>query len=238
MITVGDAEMEQRRIRAALDAGVSDPQVLTWHYASPAVVLGRGQRPTAEVLERAEGEHLAVVTRSSGGGAVVTGPWMLSFTLLLPAVHPLAKASLPVGYRAVGEACRGVLNRFRLPTEIAGHTAATGADGALRANELGWACFADVSHGELVAVGGRKVVGLSQVRRRDAIAVCIGVLLSRPNWEVLLRVWQGWVDPKLVQQFEDRTATCVQLASPNEGPSPVQLAAALEAELPVLDIAA
>lgn len=246
MVTVGRAELEQQRIRAALDAPVTEPRVMSWHYASPAVVLGRGQRPTPELLERAAGERLEVVTRASGGGAVMAGPWMLSLTLLLPAAHALAKASLPASYRAVGGACRRVLDRFRLPTELAPAAQAPlpavarrpESPGPRVPDELAWACFAGISHGELVAAGGRKIVGVSQVRRRDSIAVCIGILLGRPDWEALVRVWQGREDPGLVRQLEHRTASCDQLATRGDAPSIDSLAAALESELPALGLAA
>jgi lipoate-protein ligase A len=169
----------------------------------------------------------------------MAGPWMLSLTLLLPAAHALASASLPAGYRAVGQACRHALHRFSLRTELApgapGPAAGRSRD---EDDELGWVCFAGVSHGELVAAGSRKVVGLAQIRRRDAVAICIGVLLGRPDWESLLRVWTGRADPWLVRRLEDRTASCAQLASPNDVPSIAALAAALEAEGPALGIAA
>jgi lipoate-protein ligase A len=238
MITVGDAEVEQQGIRAALDAGVTEPRMLSCRYASPAIILGRGQRPSPRLLERAASERLAVVTRVSGGGAVIAGPWMLSLTLLLPAAHALARKSLPAGYRAVGEACRRVLHQFRVPTELAAGSSATGSARERLADDLSWACFAGLSHGELVAPGGRKIVGVSQVRRRDAVGICIGILLGRPDWAALLRVWQGQADPRLVQQFEGRTASFDQLVAHAEVPSIHSLAAALETELPALGLAA
>jgi lipoate-protein ligase A len=131
-----------------------------------------------------------------------------------------------------------VLDRFRVPTELAPDAQARGTERQRGTDELDWACFARASHGELVVAGGRKIVGVSQVRRRDAIAICIGILLGRPDWEALLRVWQGQDDPRLVRQFEDRTASCDQLASPGDVPSIHSLAAALESELPALGLAA
>jgi len=238
MVTVGHAQAEQQRIRVALDAGVSEPRVISWHYASPAVVLGRGQRPSPELLGRADRERVAVIGRASGGGAVMAGPWLLSLTLLLPAAHALARMSLPAGYRVVGEACRLALDRFRVPTQLASGAPSPAANRPHEDDELGWACFAGVSHGELVAAGSRKLVGVSQVRRRDAVAVCIGVLLGRPDWETLVRVWLGRDDPRLVKQLEDRTASCDQLGSVEHAPSVDALAAALEAELPAAGPAA
>ena len=238
MITVGHAEAEQQQIRAALDAGVSEPRVISWHYCAPAIVLGRGQKPVQPLLERAAGEGIAVVTRASGGGAVMAGPWMLSVTLLLPAAHALARKSLPAGYSAVGEACQRVLSRFRVPTEVAAGPSSTEPARRHELGELSWACFAGLSHGELLASGGRKIVGVSQVRRRDAIGICMGILLGRPDWAALLRVWQGLEDPRLVLKLEGCTASCDQLVPPDEVPSIHSLAAALEAELPTLGLAA
>jgi lipoate-protein ligase A len=238
MVTVGRPQAEQQGIRVALDAGVTEPRVISWHYAAPAVVLGRGQRPSPELLGRADREHLEVIGRASGGGAVMAGPWLLSLTLLLPAAHALARMSLPAGYRVVGDACRRALDRLRLPTELASKPASPAAIRPHEDDELDWACFGGISHGELVAAGRRKLVGVSQVRRRDAIAVCIGVLLGRPDWETLVRVWLGRDDPRLVRQLEDRTATCEQLAPAGRAPSVEAVAAALEAELPAAGPAA
>ena len=238
MITVGHAEAEQQQIRAALDAGVSEPRVMSWHYSAPALVLGRGQKPAQPLLERAADEGVAVVTRASGGGAVIAGPWMLSVTLLLPAAHALARKSLPAGYSAVGEACRRVLHRFRIPTALAAGASAARSAGSAASDDLDWVCFAGLSHGELVAGGGRKIVGVSQVRRRDAVGICLGILLGRPDWASMLRVWQGGDDPRLVLRLENCTASCDQLVPPDEVPSIHSLAAALEAELPTLGLAA
>jgi lipoate-protein ligase A len=236
MAILAHAETEQRRIRDALQSGVTAPSVMCCHYAAPALVLGRGQRPTPELLERAGRERLPVVGRASGGGAVLAGPWMLSLTLLLPAAHALARASLPAGYRAVGEACRRALVRLGVAVQPMSDAAAPARCGVT--DELRWACFAAVSHGELVAAGARKIVGVSQVRRRDGVAVCIGVLLGRPDWEALLRVWLGHEEPRLVRQLESRTASCDQLTPNGAVPSAEALAAGFEAELPTVALAA
>jgi lipoate-protein ligase A len=238
MITVGDAGAEQQRVRELLDAGVTVPQLMTWHYDSPAVVLGRGQRPSVAQRESARREGLALVSRSSGGGAVMAGPWMLSLTVLLPSSHEIARASLPAGYRIIGEACCRALGRFSIGTALAHGASTGGPKRPSRTDVPEWACFATVSHGELLAAGDRKIVGISQVRRRDAIAICVGVLIDRPDWESLVRVWLGRDDPGAVRQLERCTASCTGLAPATGVLSVHSLAAALAAELLPLRLAA
>jgi lipoate-protein ligase A len=238
MITVGDASSEQLRICALLDQRVTEPHLMTWQYSRPALVLGRSQRASSEQRERAMGERVALVTRSSGGGAVMAGPWMLSLTLLLPASHELARVSLPAGYRSVGEACRRALGRFRIRTDLAQGAAAAGHEHASPAERPDWACFATTSHGELLAAGDRKVVGIAQGRRRDAVAICVGVLVDRPDWTALVRIWLGREDGEVVQQLEGRTASCLELASHDRVLSFHSLATALQAEWPAYRLAA
>jgi lipoate---protein ligase len=229
MLNVGQVEVEQDRIGALLRADVRAPSVLCWHHPSPAIVLGRGQRPSPDLVERAGRERLPLLGRASGGGAVIAGPWMLSLTLLLPAAHAIVRASLPAGYRAVGAACQRSLAQFGFATRIAAEPSpASRRDGA---DPLDWACFAGVSHGELLAGGARKIVGISQVRRRDAVAVSIGVLLGRPDWETLVRVWLGHADAACARGLDDRTASCDRIALAADVPPIDTLAAAFEQQL-------
>lgn len=234
MPNVGDAAMEQHCLRAALDRGVEQPQLSGWQYDSPAVLLGRGQPQSLELLERAERERIAVIGRASGGGAVLAGPWMLSVSLLLPSHHPLARASLPASYRVVGECCRRALECVGVPAQF-GREAVASAAGD---DNLRWACFANLSHGELEASGGGKILGISQVRRRDAIAICIGLLLGRPDWEALVRVWCGRDDAAVVRELARRTASCDQFVPVSGAAFVAALAATLEAELPSARLAA
>ncbi len=184
------------------------------------------------------GERVALVSRSSGGGAVMAGPWMLSLTLLLPAAHELARASLPAGYRSVGEACRRALGRFRMPTEIAHGAATASSPQRPQSGRPDWACFATISHGELLTAGDRKIVGIAQVRRRDAVAICVGVLVDRPDWGALVRIWLGREDAEMVQQLERRTANCTEIADRNRTFSYSSLANAFRMELPAVRLAA
>lgn len=237
-LTVGNAAAEQHALYEALGRGVDRPSLLVWHYAAPALLLGRGQRACAELLERARRERLDVVLRASGGGAVIAGPWMLSVTLLLPAMHPFARASLPAGYRAVGESCFRALRLMGVPAQLAPARTSTDAPPGRPCDPLDWACFGRLSHGELEVAGKRKILGIAQVRRRDVTAMCIGVLVRRPDWDSLVRVWCGRHDPDVVRELEHRTASCDQFAQDCGGEFVDALAAAFEAELPAPRLAA
>jgi lipoate-protein ligase A len=238
VILSGPAHTEQEELQDALQAGITAPVVKCWHYPTPGIVLGRSQRPTPGLRDRAAHEGIDVVSRSSGGGAVIAGPWMLSATLLVPVAHPLARASLPAGYRAVGEACLRALSRFGVRAQLCSPRAAVTSTDAGAGDELAWVCFAGLSHGELVVAGERKVVGLSQVRRRGGVAFCMGVLLARPDWELLLRAWLGRADLLLVRQLESRTASCAEFAPVLDVSTVDALADELVAELPALALAA
>lgn len=238
MIVCGSAGLEQQRLRERLAAGVVQPQLMVWRYDAPALVLGRGQRAMADVRTHAGRAGVPVIDRVSGGGAVIAGPWMLSVTLLLPSAHALAAASLPAGYRAIGEGCGRALRRMGVPVQIAasgaGHvTARPTPDDAVH-----WACFAQLSHGELAVAGSRKIVGIAQVRRRDAVAACIGVLVGRPDWGTLVRVWLGRDAPTVVRELERRTASCAEFVAARDSTFVAALAAELASELPTPRLAA
>jgi len=234
VIETGTAGGEQEMIGRRLGAGVTDPALACWCYDVPAVLLGRGQRPASDALARAQAEQIEVATRASGGGAVIAGPWMPSLTLFLPTGHELARASLPAGYEVVGEACRRALARLGVTADLARRRAA----GSPRDDGLGWVCFAGLSHGELVGDCGRKLLGIAQVRRRTGVAMCVGLLLYRPEWESLLRVWLGREDAQLVDRLEGLTVTCEQLRLRGEGLTAVEFFDAADTEFRQLGLAA
>jgi lipoate-protein ligase A len=229
----GAARLEQEQLCSLLDAGIDEPQLLAWRYSDPAIVLGRSQRATPGLLQRASEAGVEVVARAGGGGAVLAGPWMASLSLLLPVTHDWARASLPASYRKVGEACRSALLDLSVVTSLAREHRALAPHA-----DLGWACFAEVSHGELLVSGERKILGLCQARRRDAVVVSIGVLLTRPEWRTLVRVWRGQDEPALAQRLEDCTACCDEFTPGSAGTVIDSLVAAVHAALPSARLAA
>lgn len=138
--------------------------------------LGRSQRGEAAVAQ------LPCRLRTSGGGAVLLGPWLLRAVLVLPAGHP----QLGQGPTAAA-LWFGALHRDWLR----GH----GIDAECHESELSshWACFAGRAPGELL-VDGRKITGIAQTWRRDRVQLWSGTLLSPVPWSMLCRELHRRVD--------------------------------------------
>ncbi|HRO61480.1 MAG TPA: ligase, partial [Burkholderiaceae bacterium] len=175
--------------------------------------------------------------RELGGGAVLAGPWMVGASVVLPIGHRLLGANLIDAYRWLGEAYQaavqgsGAAARLVRPDELQG--------GELRGREacgdqarrapVAWACYGSLSPWELVDAGGRKLVGLAQQRRRDAVLLVSGLLAGAPDWALLCRAlgrendleWlSAWttsvealrgerVDDTLVQDIAQRLETAI-----------------------------
>lgn len=195
-----DARAEQALIDRRLTDGIRHARATFCRYTDTALVLGRGQRPTQQMLVRASQAGVEVVRRHSGGGAVLTGPWMLGFCLFLPPGHVLLRASMPSSYVPVGTAWQRALAGLGISaravgTEIPPDAATPGWD---------WVCFGGLSHGELADARGRKILGLAQVRRKGGMAMVGGVLLGSPPWETLLSLWSGRRDSDWIRSMSRR----------------------------------
>lgn len=123
-----------------------------------------------------------ILVRSSGGGAVLAGPWMLAASVALPADHVLVSGGAIDSYRWLGECVAAALRECG----VAAARAIAPQKMARTRNPSEWACFGALSPWEVVA-GERKIAGLAQVRRRRGILLVTGVLLEAPPWELLCR---------------------------------------------------
>ncbi len=235
MITLGSALAEQEMIRKSLDDFVQVPSATMWTYSSLALVLGRSQRPDAAMRQRADDEGIDVVVRAAGGGAVIAGPWMCSHTVLVPPDHAVARMSLPRSYEAIGAAWRRALGRLDIPTDMAQRATAglPAVDHAAR-----WACFASLSCGELVGMDSRKILGMAQVRRRNGVAICAGLLLRQPDWQRLVRIWLGQGEDALAQSLRDGALSCEECVPMRRIPGVAEIHAEIGAELRELGLAA
>lgn len=175
----------------ALLVGLAESQVpaVRWYGASGlALVIGSGQR-----LTEVDGAAIAAAgatlhRRASGGAAVLFVPGFLMQDIALPISHPLYRGDVSESYRWLGEVWAAALAELGIPVDLVSIAAAradtAGADPLVRR-----ACFGGRSPYELLA-GGRKLVGLSQIRRRAGALFQVGLYRRWPGRELaeLLRI--------------------------------------------------
>lgn len=164
--------------------------VLAWRrYCAPGLVLGAGQRATPELQARAAARGVAVATRDSGGGAILSGPWMLGLSLQLAPESLAARAGPRETFRRFGAACREALEEMGVAAALAtdADIARSAAQACVR--DLRWACFGTLSYGEIVDPAGRKMLGLAQCRRRGGVLLDGGLLLNEPDWALLCELF-------------------------------------------------
>jgi lipoate-protein ligase A len=143
----------------ALDTG---GRLVEWlEVTRPAVVVGSRQSVEEVDAEAAASQGFDVVRRRSGGGAVLLEPGSSAWLdVTIARDDDLWSDDVGVAFEWLGQAWAGALAALGLVPEV--HTG--------RLIESPWSrqvCFAGLGPGEVV-VGGRKVVGISQRRTREA----------------------------------------------------------------------
>jgi lipoate-protein ligase A len=144
---------------------------LWWHATETStLILGAGQRLTWEVENQCLELDVEVVRRQSGGTAVFADPDVLGLDVALPPHHRLVGTDVVENYRWLGEVWVGALRSLGIAARLVEVEDARQARkprpqvaSALRA-----ACFGTLSPFEVI-VGGKKLVGLAQVRRRTGV---------------------------------------------------------------------
>ena len=158
---VGDAAtLHGRWPSVAADPGRRT--VAVCRVTETSVVLGSTQSDLVVDRARTETAGIAVVRRSSGGGAVLVTPddpvWV---DIWIPAGDPLWDRSVDRAFDWLGRAWVAALGRVGLTGTAAhqqGFVACTPWSSLV--------CFGGVGTGEVVTADGRKVVGLAQRRNR------------------------------------------------------------------------
>lgn len=162
---------------ALLDSLTGDPTpTLRWYRSTgTAIVLGRGQRPSAARARKGGTDDVEVLVRHSGGGAMLLDPSLLSLDVAVPTGHPLLDGDMGAVFERVGEAWCAALTDLGV-ADLRVHRAAGAAKrrGTERDRLLAAVCYATVGRGEVLA-GGRKLVGLAQRRRRPGALVQCGL---------------------------------------------------------------
>ena len=150
------------------DAAAGRCSVLVASWPDPVVVLGYAQKPEDVDLEWCRKNAVPVLRRLSGGTGVIHRR-DLGISLALPADHPWAKGIVDLYDRFLGAlvpalvAVGGAVERVIQPAH------ATRVRSPI--------CFEDQLADTLV-VDGRKAVGCSQTRRKQAVLIHAAVLLG------------------------------------------------------------
>ncbi|MBX5443808.1 hypothetical protein [Sphaerobacter sp.] len=173
-------------ILAGVASGASPPTLRLYSWSEPVVILGVSQ-PAADLdLDACRSLGFRVLRRLSGGTAVYHDADAVSLDLIVPPGSWFAPSDITLTYARVSEVIGQALARFGAHVRA---VEAADARKAVTPPELQPACFGGLAPFELVT-GTRKVVGLSQVRRRGVVAVQAAVYTRFPYQELarVLRV--------------------------------------------------
>jgi lipoate-protein ligase A len=187
---------------------VTAPQWRIWTYAAPAIVLGCSQRALRPALEAQLRGRLPVVEREAGGGAVLTGPWLLGLSLVLPPGHAWLSGGLLPSYQNLGQLHVEALQALGIGVRAVPPPELPSRQSPREPDPLAWACFGGLSPWEVVDAQGRKLVGLAQRRRQTGALLVAGTLLCPPDWPLLCEAHARAHDAALLCQ---RTVSCEQL---------------------------
>jgi lipoate-protein ligase A len=160
-------------------ARASTQPTLWWHSTrEPVLILGAGQSDADIDLDACRAAGITILRRTSGGTAVFATPWLLGLDLALPVSHPLVLADIVESYAWFGATWAHALQSLGIDARsISIDEARTAAQREPQSRLLiKPACFGSVAPYEVV-LGPRKLVGLSQVRRRHVQILQSGLYL-------------------------------------------------------------
>ncbi len=159
--TLGSRNMAvDEAILASVGAGDAPPTLRLYGWTPPCLSLGYGQRAREADFARLDARRWGIVRRPTGGRAILHAD-ELTYSLALPKSDPLAGQGVIESYRRISGALLAALNRLG---------ARAHADRADSESDqpLSPVCFETPSHYE-ITVGGRKLIGSAQVRRREGL---------------------------------------------------------------------
>ena len=172
-------------------------------------MLGQAQRSLRKVIEQRIDGRAELLDRQSGGGAVLTGPWMVSASVILPQGHPLLGDGLLGCYRWLGQLHAAALAEFGVPAYALPPQSLPLANAMIDVRTVNWACFGALSPWEVTDAGYRKLVGLAQRRQHAGVLLVAGTLVGAADWRLLCDV-MGYPEDEAI--LRRRTASCEELA--------------------------
>ena len=138
-----------------------------YSWSRDSLILGVGQPASGIDIDACRDAGCDILRRMSGGTAVFHDGNTVSFQLVLPEGHPFLTGDIHVNYRRIADIAVSMLASFDVPArwvsldEARQDAPPPGLDAI---------CFSSLAPYEIVS-GGRKLVGLAQVRRRTVSAL-------------------------------------------------------------------
>jgi lipoate-protein ligase A len=191
---------DEALLQAAVEENVATLRLYQW--SEPTLSLGYFQRHD-DRAQHAASRECAMVRRQSGGGAILHDR-ELTYSLTLPASHPVTRDATTL-YTAVHEAFIRLLAPYLQPSSKSAQLRLNDADSPLSADQEPFLCFQRRARGDLLleldndasrTVGGvlaYKILGSAQRRHRGAILQHGSLLLEQspaapelPGWRELV----------------------------------------------------
>lgn len=152
-MAVDEAILEQ------VGAGNSLPTLRLYAWEPPCLSLGQGQ-PFSEVDTTSLQAHGWDVVRRPTGGRAILHTDELTYAVIAPSDEPLVAGSVLESYQRISQGLIRALQILQAPVEV--QKAATPQRNAPPV------CF-EVPSSYEITVGGRKLLGSAQARRRDGV---------------------------------------------------------------------
>lgn len=172
-------------------------------------MLGCSQRSLRAAAERRLQGRCELVVRESGGGAVLTGPWLVSASVVLPPGHAWLGEGLLEGYRRLGQLHVTALQALDIPARSVPPQELHASRPDKIVTPVAWACFGSLSPWEVVSLQGRKLVGLAQRRRPGGVLLVAGTLVGDVDWPLLC---EAMGQPQDAAALSQATVSCQALA--------------------------
>ncbi len=148
-------------ILEAVAARDEPPTLRLYGWAPFCLSLGYGQRSRDVDVAALKARGWSLTRRPTGGKAILHGD-ELTYSLCLPLDHPLARGDVITSYRRLSVGLLAALQCLGVAADARPQGASP------RYADLGPVCFEMPSHYE-ISVGGRKLIGSAQLRRRGGL---------------------------------------------------------------------
>lgn len=141
-----------------IGAGGASPTLRFYGWSPFCLSLGYGQGVEVVDKDRLAAANMGIVRRPTGGGAILHAD-EVTYSVVLPAGHDLAKGSIVESYQRISRALVDGLRSLGVMGQ---------AESVRHAVPNTVVCFEIPSHYE-PTVGGKKIIGSAQARKHNAV---------------------------------------------------------------------